>query len=107
MPDRPAATPQAMNALVDALLHPGAFSEYTGELSIYAAIRAGTVADLLALFDPVSIRTSEWTSDLGLPWRAYVGRLPCGLMLRIVTRADLVPPVELPRPPEGGETRGQ
>jgi hypothetical protein len=37
------------------------------------------------------VRVDEWSGESGMDYRDYVGRLPCGLMLRVVTAAESVP----------------
>lgn len=62
----------------------------------YADATRVEVQALLPLLD--GLRIEEWVGDSGVPYRDYIGRLSCGLILVVRTDAAHVPPVD----PAGG-----
>lgn len=62
--------------------------DFYGELTVVDA-DAGEVAALLPHLSGLWV--DEWSGDSGIPYRDYVGELPCGLVVRVATDAELVP----------------
>ncbi|QSB14042.1 hypothetical protein JQS43_21265 [Natronosporangium hydrolyticum] len=69
-----------------ALHDPHGFSHVGPELEVTGA-RPGDVKAVLPLLEDV--RIEDWVGESGTCYRDYVGALPCGLLLRLITDAGL------------------
>lgn len=80
--------PKVAELVWQALRNPLRWNAYGNELRI-ADASTREAAALLPHLDGVQV--DEWTGESGQTYRDYVGRLPCGLKLRVSTDAVLVP----------------
>lgn len=78
----------AADLVWQALRNPLRWDLHSNELRI-ADASAREAAALLPHLDDVQV--DEWTGESGQTYRDYVGRLPCGVTLRVSTDAVLVP----------------
>ncbi|QSB15172.1 hypothetical protein JQS43_02015 [Natronosporangium hydrolyticum] len=69
-----------------ALRDPRGFSDAGAELEV-SGVRPNEVAGVLPLLD--NVRVEDWVGDSGTCYRDYVGQLPCGLLLRLITHVGL------------------